>query len=846
MATTFIAKHGLKSNINKLKLSEGEIAIAYSEDKTKAEIYSGSKDGTPILLIQEINVSELLANANEYTNTKISELVDGAPEAMDTLKELADAIAQNSDIMSALQSAIGNKANEAELSGHISDTNNPHTVTKEQLGLENVDNTSDIDKPISTAIQEALNDKAPTNHASGATTYGVGDASNYGHLKLSDSTTSTSSTSSGIAATPKAVKTISDTLSTEISDRQAADNELKAKIADINSELTTDNLFYDLSKYVNSDNKLVTDDSGVQYLSYSGTFDVVYLYQNFVVDNFRRKPKTKTTLELTFNVASRHIAGGGCDIGGLNIGETDVLITYTDTTTERFGQSYYTATDTGDKTITINGTSETYKTTKFKIEIPVKKEIKSISFRIVSDNYYTNGDPTGNVCEQETLIQSAVCYDDECVVARKELDDFVQVIETALDGKAPTNHASNGTGFGKGTRTAFGHVKLSEVINSSTGADAGIAVAPKAVKTAYDKAVSAYELADGKLDANFVSNGYAGIDEVTTTLSDMWRDRVAPPTTITVACSTSKHNITADYHCNGTNDQTVIQQAIDALPSTGGKIVLLEGTYNISGQITVNQPNVTICGMGNNTILKAAKSSSTLTMLRCSNHSGFKISNLVMDFENNSSAQCIGIQLYVSGHSTIENISILNNKGNGIEWYKCDYTRFNGVSFVNVRQCIWDRGYNHSSIFSGVIIDTATNGIVLETNSELNQIDGCIVRYATGKGISSDSAYTMINDNIVYGCGVGITANGNCSTVSGNNACDNDTGISINGKMINVSGNTAVRTDGSGNVSSYSSSQYTILLGSSSKNCFVTCNLITGKNYTNNGNSTHTITNNKY
>lgn len=213
---------------------------------------------------------------------------------------------------------------------------------------------------------------------------------------------------------------LTEKISTEISDRQAADNELKAKIADINSELTTDNLFYDLSKYVNSDNKLVTDDSGVQYLSYSGTFDVVYLHQNFVVDNFRRKPKTKTTLELTFNVASRHIAGGGCDIGGLNIGETDVLITYTDTTTERFGQSYYTATDTGDKTITINGTSETYKTTKFKIEIPVTKEIKSISFRIVSDNFYTNGDPTGNACKQKTLIQSAVCYDDECVAVLRD------------------------------------------------------------------------------------------------------------------------------------------------------------------------------------------------------------------------------------------------------------------------------------------------------------------------------------------------------------------------------------------------------------------------------------------
>ncbi len=214
---------------------------------------------------------------------------------------------------------------------------------------------------------------------------------------------------------------LTEKISTEISDRQAADNELKAKISDINTELTTDNLFYDLSKYVSSDNQLVTDDSGVHYLSYSGSFENgAYLYHNFVVDNFRRKPKTETTLELLFDVASRHIAGDGCDSGGLNIGETDILITYADTTTKTFGQSYYTATNTGDKTITINGTSETYKTTKFKIEIPVTQKIKSISFRIVSDNYYTNGDPTGNVCKQKTLIQSAVCYDDECVAVLRD------------------------------------------------------------------------------------------------------------------------------------------------------------------------------------------------------------------------------------------------------------------------------------------------------------------------------------------------------------------------------------------------------------------------------------------
>lgn len=49
--------------------------------------------------------------------------------------------------------------------------------------------------------------RAPTNHASTETTYGKGTSSNYGHVKLSDSTTATTAAASGgTAATPKAVK----------------------------------------------------------------------------------------------------------------------------------------------------------------------------------------------------------------------------------------------------------------------------------------------------------------------------------------------------------------------------------------------------------------------------------------------------------------------------------------------------------------------------------------------------------------------------------------------------------------------------------------------------------------
>ena len=47
-----------------------------------------------------------------------------------------------------------------EMGAHKASTDNPHGVTKTQVGLGNVDNTSDANKPVSTAQQTALNLKA--------------------------------------------------------------------------------------------------------------------------------------------------------------------------------------------------------------------------------------------------------------------------------------------------------------------------------------------------------------------------------------------------------------------------------------------------------------------------------------------------------------------------------------------------------------------------------------------------------------------------------------------------------------------------------------------------------------
>jgi hypothetical protein len=60
-----------------------------------------------------------------------------------------------------LQAALDDKADATDLTTHTSDTSNPHSVTKTQVGLGNVDNTSDAGKPVSTATQTALDLKAP-------------------------------------------------------------------------------------------------------------------------------------------------------------------------------------------------------------------------------------------------------------------------------------------------------------------------------------------------------------------------------------------------------------------------------------------------------------------------------------------------------------------------------------------------------------------------------------------------------------------------------------------------------------------------------------------------------------
>lgn len=84
----------------------------------------------------------------------------------------------NKPVSTAQQAALDSKAASADLSAHTSRADNPHAVTKAQVGLGNVDNTSDANKPVSAATQTALNAKAAASHThnAGDITVGILDA----------------------------------------------------------------------------------------------------------------------------------------------------------------------------------------------------------------------------------------------------------------------------------------------------------------------------------------------------------------------------------------------------------------------------------------------------------------------------------------------------------------------------------------------------------------------------------------------------------------------------------------------------------------------------------------------
>ena len=86
--------------------------------------------------------ASVLADAKSYINKKISELINGAPETADTLKELSDLVSQNKDVITSLDTLVSKKA---DITAIPTTLPNPNALTFSGLVEGNYDGSEAVD-----------------------------------------------------------------------------------------------------------------------------------------------------------------------------------------------------------------------------------------------------------------------------------------------------------------------------------------------------------------------------------------------------------------------------------------------------------------------------------------------------------------------------------------------------------------------------------------------------------------------------------------------------------------------------------------------------------------------------
>jgi len=136
-----------------------------AETTAATALASHESDTTNIHGIADTSALATKTYADNAASTAVAAVVNSAPEALNTLKELADALTADESTAASLATLVGTKAPSA----NPTFTGTVQGITKSMVGLGNVDNTSDTNKPISSATQTALDAKLAS--ATAASTY---------------------------------------------------------------------------------------------------------------------------------------------------------------------------------------------------------------------------------------------------------------------------------------------------------------------------------------------------------------------------------------------------------------------------------------------------------------------------------------------------------------------------------------------------------------------------------------------------------------------------------------------------------------------------------------------------
>lgn len=144
---------------------------------------------------------------------------------------------------------------QTNLETHINNKSNPHEVTKDQVGLGNVDNTSDANKPISNATQTALNDKFSATDGN-ALKQTIEDMPN---LVVTEGSVSHNNNNISLSLRQQDLKDPVNTDSILLTFKPATDSTAGIILPSDKSKI----------------DKIVTDGNGTKYLSDNGTYKEV-------------------------------------------------------------------------------------------------------------------------------------------------------------------------------------------------------------------------------------------------------------------------------------------------------------------------------------------------------------------------------------------------------------------------------------------------------------------------------------------------------------------------------------------------------------------------------------------
>lgn len=286
------------------------------------------------------------------------------------------------------------------------------------------------------------------------------------------------------------------------------------------------------------------------------------------------------------------------------------------------------------------------------------------------------------------------------------------------------------------------------------------------------------------------------------------------PSTIVVAASDTKDKSRADFICTGVNDQDFINGTVfPALPAGGGKVILLEGTYNIS---TANTPilfpinNISLVGSGKGTLIQTNGAASTIIQTNVKLNP--EVSN--MRLVSTDGGNFFGIAS--SGPTGLfNNLHITTNQN--------EYAL--SISNAHIANCYVNSPYplalgSYSTCTGCHFVGSAYGPSIV---GEMISFTGNFIRAAGSMtvGIIVNGYNNSVCSNTVYGsAGNGIDVGSNQSSVCGNTIYSpNKHGINLIGSENTVTGNNIY------NLSATNNNIYDAIYVSGDKN------LVTGNNF---------------